>query len=97
MGKHTICYITLPISTIGNIARYPGNVSILTCLLANRKWLQIGSCSYIAQEKNVTDKNLLKDLHYLFDFSHIGNLEVYHSLCNKFSPKRLCMYAWNYN
>ena len=38
----------------------------------------------------MTDKNLLKDLHYLSDFSHTGNLDVYHSLCNKFCPKRLC-------
>ena len=38
----------------------------------------------------MTDKNLLKDLHYLSNFSHTGNLEVYHSLCSKFCPKRLC-------
>ena len=55
-----------------------------------RKWLQTGLCAYIALEKVVTDKNLLKDSHYLSDFSHTGNLEVYHSLCNKFCPKQLC-------
>ena len=47
-----------------------------------RKWLHTGSCAYVALEKIKTDKNLLKDLHYLSDFSHTNNLEVYHSLCN---------------
>ena len=54
-----------------------------------RKWLHKGSCAYAALEKIKTDKNLLKDLHYLSDFSHTGNLEVYHSLCQKFCQKRL--------
>ena len=40
-------------------------------------------------EKIVTDKTLLADLHYLVDFRHTGQLEVYHSLYNKFCPKRL--------
>ena len=38
----------------------------------------------------MTDKIVLKDLHYLSDFSQISNLEVYHSLCNNFCQKRLC-------
>ena len=38
----------------------------------------------------MTEKNLLKDLCYLSDFSHTGNLEVGHLLCNKFWPKQLC-------
>ena len=38
----------------------------------------------------MTNKNLLKDLHYLFNFSQDGNLEVYHWFCNKICLKRLC-------
>ena len=38
----------------------------------------------------VTNKNLLKELHYLSDLSHTCNSEVYHLLCNKFCPKQLC-------
>ena len=35
------------------------------------------------------DKSILNDLKYLTDFNHTGTLEVYHSLYNKYSPKRL--------
>ena len=35
------------------------------------------------------DKTLLKDLKHLTDFNHTGTLEVYHSLYNKYTPKRL--------
>ena len=38
----------------------------------------------------MTNKNLLKDLHYLSDLGHTCSSEVYHLLCNKLSPKRLC-------
>ena len=47
------------------------------------------SPAYVGLEKVVTSKYLLNDLKYLVDFSHTGNLEVYHSLYNKFCPKRL--------
>ena len=53
------------------------------------KWLKEGDPSYIALEKIVADKRLLSDLKYLVDFCHTGNLEVYHSLYNKYCPKRL--------
>ena len=75
---------------IGKNARYSSNVSIPICNIEQRKWLPTGSCTYVALEKIVTDKIVLKDLHYLSDFSQISNLEVYHSLCNNFCQKRLC-------
>ena len=36
-----------------------------------------------------SDKRLLNDLKYVIDFNHTDTLEVYHSLYNKSSPKRL--------
>ena len=36
-----------------------------------------------------SDKRLLNDLKYVTDFNHTDTLEVYHSLYNKYSPKRL--------
>lgn len=36
---------------------------------------------------SVLDKKLLNDLPYLTEFSHTGNLEVYHALLNKYCPK----------
>ena len=71
--------------------RYSSNVSILTCLLANREngFIKV-HVHMLLWKKIKTDKNLLKDLHYLSDFSHTDNLEVYHSLCNKFCQKQLC-------
>ena len=37
----------------------------------------------------MTDKDLLKDLHYLSNFNQAGNLEVYHWFYNKICLKRL--------
>lgn len=37
----------------------------------------------------VKNKTLLSDLKYLKNFNHTGSLEVYHSLYNKYCPKRL--------
>ncbi|XP_057295234.1 uncharacterized protein LOC130623738 [Hydractinia symbiolongicarpus] len=45
--------------------------------------------TYIALEKIVNEKQLLNDLKYVADFKHTGQLEVYHSLLNKYCPKRL--------
>ena len=53
------------------------------------KWLTEGSPAYIALEKIVADRYLLADLKYLTNFCHTGNIEVYHSLYNKYCPKRL--------
>ena len=47
------------------------------------------SPAYKALEKVVTDKSLLGALKFLTKFNHTGTLEVYHSLYNKYSPKRL--------
>ena len=51
--------------------------------------LREGSPAYTAYESVVKDKFLLSDLEYLTEFSHTGELEVYHSPYNKYSPKRL--------
>ena len=59
-----------------------------------KKWLTEGSPAYNALESVVKDRRLLSDLIYLTDFSHTGNIEVYHSLYNKFCPKRL-HFSWN--
>ena len=56
----------------------------------NRKWLKKNSSAYRALEKIVGCPKLLADLKYLTDFKHTGTLEVYHSLYNKYCPKRLC-------
>ena len=54
-----------------------------------RKFLEEGSPAYLAFESVVTDKYLLSDLKYMTNFSHTGQLEVYHSLYTKYCPKRL--------
>ena len=54
-----------------------------------RKFLEEGSPAYLALESVVTDKYLLSDLKYMTNFSHTGQLEVYHSLYTKYCPKRL--------
>ena len=41
-----------------------------------------------ALKQVVMDKRLLNDLDLLSKFIHTGALEVYHLLCNKYSPKR---------
>ena len=58
-------------------------------LTKQNKWLQEGSPSYIALENIVTNKNIIGDLRYLASFFHTGSLEVFHSLLNKYCPKRL--------
>ena len=58
-------------------------------LTKQSKWLQERSPSYIALEKIVTNKNIIGDLRYLANFCHTGSLEVFHSLLNKYCPKRL--------
>ena len=45
--------------------------------------------AYVALKNIVLDKRLLNDLKYLTDFNHTGILDVYHSLYNKYIPKRL--------
>ena len=52
------------------------------------EWLVEGSPTYYALEQVVLDKSLLKDFAQLVEFRHTGQLEVYHSLINKYCPKR---------
>ena len=54
-----------------------------------KAWLKESSLAYAALRKILTDKSLLNDLKYLTDFNHTGTLEVYHSIYDKYSPKRL--------
>ena len=44
---------------------------------------------FLALEKIVKSQCLLGDLKDLTNFNHTGTLEVYHSVCNKYCPKRL--------
>lgn len=52
------------------------------------KWLKEGSPAHEALKQVVLDKRLLNDLQLLSKFIHTGALEVYHSLYNKYLPKR---------
>ena len=54
-----------------------------------KPWLREGTPAYLALERVITDRYLLADLRYLTSFNHTGTLEVFHSLYNKYCPKRL--------
>ena len=60
-------------------------------------WLQEGTPSFHAVEQVVLDKTLIKDLRHLTEYHHTGNLEVYHSLLNKYCPKRQHFYFASMN
>ena len=51
-------------------------------------WLKPDSEAFKELQNIVLNKNTLKDLKHLTKFSHTGNLEVYHSLYNRWLPKR---------
>ena len=53
-----------------------------------KEWISAKSEAFQALQDIVLDKNLLKDFEHLNQFSHTGTLEVYHSLYNKWAPKR---------
>ena len=53
----------------------------------NKEWLDPKFEAFIVLQKIVLDKTLLTDLKNLTSFSHTGDLEVYHSLYNKWVPK----------
>ena len=55
----------------------------------HKPFLKTGSPAHKALSAIVQDKGLISDLKYLTQFSHTGTLEVYHSLYNKYCPKRL--------
>ena len=56
---------------------------------ACKPFLKQTSLAYKALASVVLDKSLLSDLKYLANFKHTGVLEVFHSLYNKYCPKRL--------
>ena len=51
-------------------------------------WLKFGTAAHVALEEVVFNKKLLKDLKFVTEFHHTGNLEVYHSMMHKYCPKR---------
>lgn len=53
-----------------------------------KKWLKAGSESHKILQGVVSDKKVLEALNKLTKFCHTGSLEVYHSLYNKYMPKR---------
>ena len=54
-----------------------------------RKWLITDSPSFLALKNVVENKKILADIKYLSKFCYQGNLEVFHSVLNKYCPKRL--------
>ena len=55
----------------------------------SKKWLKKSSPAYAALENIILDDKLISDLPHLVKFKHSGNIEVYHSVINKYCPKRL--------
>lgn len=53
-----------------------------------KKWLVKDSKAHKALKEVVLDKRLRKDIRQLNEFCHTGNLEVFHSLLLKYTPKR---------
>ena len=55
-----------------------------------KKWLKNSSPSFVVPvlQDVVLDPKLLEDMKHLTKFCHTGSLEVYHSLYNKYMPKR---------
>ena len=53
-----------------------------------KEWINPKTEAFEALQKIVLDKNILEDLQYVTKFSHTGVLEIYHSLYNKWAPKR---------
>ena len=54
-----------------------------------RKWLKTDSPSFLALKNAVENKKILADMKDLSKFCHAGSLEVFHSVLNKYFPKRL--------
>ena len=53
-----------------------------------KEWINPKTEAFEALQKIVLNKNILEDLQYVTKFSHTGVLEIYHSLYNKWAPKR---------
>ena len=54
-----------------------------------RKWLETDSPSFLALKNVVENKKILADIKHLSKFCLTGNLEVFHSVLDKYFPKRL--------
>lgn len=54
----------------------------------NKVWLTVGSVAHDCLTRIVKDKTIQADLKYCALYCHTGYLEVYHSLINKYAPKR---------
>ena len=53
-----------------------------------KEWLSPKSEAFEALQNIILDRKILDDLPYLKKFCHTGVLEVYHSLYNRWAPKR---------
>ena len=53
-----------------------------------KEWISPNSEAFEALQKIVFSKNILNDLTHLTKFCHTVVLEAYHSLYNKWAPKR---------
>ncbi|XP_073467392.1 uncharacterized protein [Aquarana catesbeiana] len=51
-------------------------------------WLEPGSAAHQHLKAVVNDKRILKDMEHLSNFCHAGNLEVFHSMAQKYRSKR---------
>ncbi|KAK1906064.1 putative chemoreceptor glutamine deamidase CheD 1 [Dissostichus eleginoides] len=54
----------------------------------SKSWLSVGSPAHDALTKVVKNQQIIADLKYCALYCHTGHLEVYHSLINKYVPKR---------
>ena len=52
------------------------------------KWLKPGSAAHLEICGIISEAKLLKDLHHCTKACHTAELEVFHSLCTKYCPKR---------
>jgi hypothetical protein len=56
--------------------------------IRKKRWLLKDSQAFIAIEKTLTDKHILRDIRHLDLFCQTGDLETYHSMMLKYCPKR---------
>ena len=54
-----------------------------------RKWLKTDSPSFLALKNVIENKKILADIKYLSKICHTENLEVFHSVLNKYCPRTL--------
>ena len=79
---------------IQNKDRWTGHEKFLKCVYPHftKKQIKDGyhqkSMAFEALQIIVLDKKVLEDLSYLTKFWHTGVLKIFHSLCNKWAPKK---------